>query len=114
MPFASGAGVNTSLPASRSATLTLWPAVTATPFSVNAPAVGNVVIATALKASPSAGSLNPKSAVVKVCEVSSSIVKLLSVPCGASFTGFTVTVAVAVSATPVSVLAVYWKLAAPW
>ena len=62
-PTVSG-GVNTRLPAARSAALTNWPAITATPDKARPPAVGRVVISTAVKTSggESLGSVKPKSA----------------------------------------------------
>ena len=64
-----------------SAEPTNWPAVTATPLLVSAPLPGSVVIFTADSVLPgSFGSLNPKSAAVSVCAVSSSVVTVLLVP----------------------------------
>ena len=69
-----------------SATAMTWPAVTATPERVRLPALGKVSIRTALKLSPASTSLNPKFAVVSVCDVSSLIVIVASAPVGASLT----------------------------
>jgi hypothetical protein len=53
-----------------------------------------VVIFTPANASPSSGSLNPKSAAAKAYSWSSVAVTVLSAPDGASFTGVTLTVMV--------------------
>jgi hypothetical protein len=83
-------GVKTSRPALMSARLTLWPVVTATLFSLRAPAVGKVVIFTASRELPSA-SLKPKSAAAMTRAASSLRVRVLFVPDGASFTGVMLT-----------------------
>ena len=71
------------------ATLTLWPALTATPLRVSAPAPNSVVIVTACSVfgGLSLRSVKPKSAAVKTCGVSSLMVIVVLVPTGASFTG---------------------------
>ena len=86
IPFASAAGVKTRLPAVMSATVMTWPAVTATPDRVRLPAPGNVSIRTALRLSPASTSLNPRLAVVRMCDESSLIVTVASVPVGVSLT----------------------------
>ncbi len=88
--------MRTSWPALRSATGMNWPVVTAVPLWVNVPAVGSVVIFTAsrLLAGLSLESLKPKSEAPKVYGVSSSVVAVLAVPCGVSFTEVTFTVRV--------------------
>ena len=69
-----------------SAARILWPAVTATPFKVNVPAEGNVVMMTAFSVpfSPAA-STKPKSSALKVLAVSSRVSTVLSVAVGALF-----------------------------
>src|SRR5438876_110009 len=94
VPLASAAGANTSRPASRSPTLTNWPATTAAPRTLSVPVPGSVVIFTAWKAlgGVSWGSVKPKSARANVYGVSSSVVTVVAVPTGASLTGVTFTV----------------------
>jgi hypothetical protein len=90
-----------------SAMLTDWPAVMPPPESVRLPAPGSVVIVTAMNAfaGVSDASLNPKSAAVNVCAMSSSVVTVRSVPVGASFTEVTpiVSDSVSVSLPPFAV-----------
>ena len=62
LPF--GAGTNTSLPAARSAALTMAPAATATPFSISVPAAGTLSMRTAASVWPASASLKPRSATV--------------------------------------------------
>ena len=80
------------------AAVIICPAVIATPESLNIPVLGRVVIFTLAKAlaGESFGSLKPKSATVKLTAVSSSVVMVLSVPAGASFTELMVMVTVEV------------------
>ena len=94
MAFATG--VNFKLPALMFATETNWPTVTATPESVKLPAPGKAVILmlSSTLTGESLGSVKPKSAAVKVYAVSSSVVTVLLVPIGASFTDVTFTVIV--------------------
>ena len=76
------------------ATDTDWPVTSATPLSVRVPAAGRLEILTlssAFAGLPSA-SVKPKSAAEKVYAVSSSVVTVLFVPAGASFTAVTSTV----------------------
>src|SRR5262249_14536364 len=74
------------------------PAVTTTPLSVSDPGAGTVVILTARKlfAGESSGSVKPKSPDVKLYVVFSSIVMVVAVPTGGSFTGVTVIFRVAI------------------
>ena len=62
------AGVNTSRPRLMSATVTIWPALTAAPLLANVPVPGKVLMRTAprLLAGVSLGSVKPKSAATKV------------------------------------------------
>ena len=101
MPLAFATGINTSLPALMSATVTVWPAPTAAPLFVRLPAPGSVAIRTAIRlwAGLSLPSLKPKSAALKVYAVSSFVVTVLSVPAGASFTAVTFTVSVLAEAS---------------
>ncbi len=89
MPLWSGAGVKTRLPAAIEAAVTISPPVSTVAPSRSVPAPGAVVITTAWKASPSAGSLKPKSASWKTWPVSSAVTTVLSAPLGASFTAVT-------------------------
>ena len=85
--MALASGVNTRLP--KSATAMLCPAVTGVPLKVSDPAVGKVVMNTAINAlaDESAASAKPKSAAEKVRLPSSVTVSVLLVPVGASLTG---------------------------
>ena len=87
-------GWNLSLPAAISAAEMNWPLVTLTPFRVNFPAVGRLLMRTACNwlAGESYGSVKPKSAFVKTYAEPSTVVTVLSVPAGASLTGMTLTV----------------------
>jgi len=89
LPFASATGSNVRF--AMSATAMNWSAATATPLSFNVPAAGNDAIFTRLNAltGMSFGSVKPKSAEAKVYVPSSSMVTVLSVPAGASFTSVT-------------------------
>ena len=95
-PLAFATGVKTSRPRSMSATAIVWPAPTAAPLLVKLPVAGRVAIRTARKLSAglSPGSLNPKSARVKVMAVSSSVATLPFDPDGASLSAVTSTVSV--------------------
>ena len=70
--MASAAGVNASLP--MSAARIVRPAVTATPWSVSAPAAGNVTTVTLASAAPGSASMKLNSDAAKVWAVSSSVV----------------------------------------
>ena len=87
-----------------SATLMLWPTVTAVPASVRLPAVGRLETLTAIKALAglSLVSVNPKSVAAKTQAESSFVVSVVLAPDGASLTDVMLTVVVpcAVSAPP--------------
>src|SRR5207249_877913 len=59
VPLASAAGANTSRPASRSPTLTNWPATTVVPRPLSVPVPGSVVIFTAWMASAAGVNTSP-------------------------------------------------------
>ena len=84
MPLALAAGAKTRSPIS--ATAMTSPLLTAFPSRVSEPAEAVVVMVTDWKESLS-GSEKPKSEASKVCEASSRMVMVLSVPAGASFAG---------------------------
>ena len=94
-PFSLASGRNFRLPDVTLAAVTICPAVTAIPLSSTVPSTGRVLMRTRASGSPST-SLNGKSDVVKVKSVSSAVVTVRLPPVGASFTGVTLTVCVAV------------------
>ena len=106
-------GVNTSLPEAMSASEIVCPTVTGAPLSVSVPLAGSVSILTAsrLSAGESFASVKPKSAAANVTAVSSSVVMVLSAPDGASLTGTTWIVVVAISdvSTPSVTVAVMMR-----
>ena len=95
VPLLLSAGVQVML--GMLASVTTWPVVMATPESLSVPVVGKVVILTLAKALAglSLGSVKPKSAAASATAVSSSVVRVLSAPAGASLTGITVMVVTA-------------------
>jgi len=67
--------------------VTSSPSFTGIPFNVSNPEVVTVLMVSAAKLCDSTGSSKPKSAPVNVYGLSSAIITLPEVPCGASFTG---------------------------
>ncbi len=102
VPLRFNAGMNCS--DAICATVSSWPAVTATPLNVNVPSLagGKVVITTDLNVSTglSMGSVKPKSATANVYGVSSVNPDTWSVPAGASLRPLTVTRSVALAVEP--------------
>jgi len=86
-PLSFVSGVKTRRLLSMSVAEISSPAVTAAPESVSVPFVGIVLMMTERRLSPSMGSLKPKSALVIVRGVSSSVVSVLSAPLGSSLMG---------------------------
>ncbi len=101
LPLASGAGVNRSRPASKSALETSWSSVTSCQlvplFHSSVPALSSVVILTALNASPASTSLKEKSAPTNTYGTSSSVVTVFGAEVGGSFTALTTIRAVSVA-----------------
>ena len=84
--MAAGVKTRPALPATRLLAAITAPAFTATPLRLRLPALGRLLISTALRLLPSWGSEKPKSAASRVRGASSLIVRLEEVALGASLT----------------------------